>query len=157
MTLHPNLLDHQQAQWWDCAINSGNGLLPILYQADTCSNTDFLPSKLLGTILNKNWFKIKILSEKCTWICDLLQVVICTHASVGLILYKHNDNNYIYQDIWCTYIWCISTILIHLPLDSHHFAEIFSDAFLWTKTHILIKISLKFVPKCPTDNNPALF
>ena len=34
---------------------------------------------------------------------------------------------------------------------------IFSDAFSWMESCILIKISLKFVPKGPTDYNPALF
>ena len=33
---------------------------------------------------------------------------------------------------------------------------IYSDAFLWMKICVLIKISLKFVPKGPIDNNPAL-
>ena len=34
---------------------------------------------------------------------------------------------------------------------------IFSDAFSWMKSiYILIKISLKFVPNGPIDNNPAL-
>ena len=34
---------------------------------------------------------------------------------------------------------------------------LFSDAFFLNEQFcILIKISLKFVPKSPTDNNPAL-
>ena len=33
---------------------------------------------------------------------------------------------------------------------------IFSDAFSRIKFYILIKISLKFVPKGPIDNKPAL-
>ena len=35
--------------------------------------------------------------------------------------------------------------------------DIFSCIFVNQKSFILIKISLKFVPKCPIDNNPALF
>ena len=33
---------------------------------------------------------------------------------------------------------------------------VFSDAFFYEKFCILIKISLKFVPEGPIDNNPAL-
>ena len=41
--------------------------------------------------------------------------------------------------------------------DGHHFADdIFKSIFLNEKVCILIKISLKFVPKCPTHNNQAL-
>ena len=32
---------------------------------------------------------------------------------------------------------------------------VFSDAFSWMKGFIVIKISLKFVPKGPINNNPA--
>ena len=40
--------------------------------------------------------------------------------------------------------------------NDHHFADdIFKRIFLNDKVRILIKISLKFVPKGPTDNNPA--
>ena len=49
--------------------------------------------------------------------------------------------------------------LTHLSLDT--MAAIsqttFSDAFLWIKVCILIKISLKFVPKGPINNKTALF
>ena len=39
-----------------------------------------------------------------------------------------------------------------------HFADdIFRCIFMNEKSSILIKISLKFVPKGPIDNNPALF
>ena len=41
--------------------------------------------------------------------------------------------------------------------NGHHFADnIFRCIFLNGTFRILIKISLKFVPKCPTNNNPAL-
>ena len=33
---------------------------------------------------------------------------------------------------------------------------VFPDAFSWMKSFFLIKISLKFVPKDPINNNPAL-
>ena len=40
--------------------------------------------------------------------------------------------------------------------NGHHFADdIFSCIFVNEKNCILIKISLKFVPEGPTDNNPA--
>ena len=50
-------------------------------------------------------------------------------------------------------------MLTHLPLDK--MAAILSDdnfkcIFLNEKICILIEISLKFVPKGPIDNNPAL-
>ena len=32
---------------------------------------------------------------------------------------------------------------------------ILSDLFSWLKTSVFIKISLKFAPKGPIDNNPA--
>ena len=39
----------------------------------------------------------------------------------------------------------------------HHFADdIFRCIFVNEKLCVLIKISLKFVPKDPIDNNPAL-
>ena len=41
--------------------------------------------------------------------------------------------------------------------NGHHFADnIFRCIFMTEKFCILIKISLKFVPKGPIDNNPAL-
>ena len=41
--------------------------------------------------------------------------------------------------------------------DGRHFADgIFKCIFLNENVWILIKISLKFVPKHPNDNNPAL-
>ena len=52
-----------------------------------------------------------------------------------------------------------ATNVTHLSLDKMAAISqtIFSDAFLWMKiSHILIKISLKFVPKGPIDNNPAM-
>ena len=47
-----------------------------------------------------------------------------------------------------------TTLLIHLP---RHFADdVFGCIFVNGKFYILIKISLKFVPKGPIDNYPAL-
>ena len=41
--------------------------------------------------------------------------------------------------------------------NGHQFAhDIFGCIFMNEKFCILIEISLKFVPKCPIDNNPAL-
>ena len=34
--------------------------------------------------------------------------------------------------------------------------KVFSDAFLWMKFHIMVEISMKFVPNGPIDNNQAL-
>ena len=51
------------------------------------------------------------------------------------------------------------TELTHLSLDkmAAFLQTIFSDAFSWMKSFfILIKISLKFVPKDLTNNNKAL-
>ena len=50
-------------------------------------------------------------------------------------------------------------MLTHLPLKKNncHFAEnSFRHTFMHEKFCILIKISLKFVPKGPIGNNPAL-
>ena len=51
-------------------------------------------------------------------------------------------------------------MILHVPLDKMAAISqtIFSDAFSWMKSFVLklIKISLKFVPKGPIDNNPAL-
>ena len=48
--------------------------------------------------------------------------------------------------------------LTHLALDKMDATSqtIFSDAFSWMKSFLLIKILLKFVPKDSIDNNPAL-
>ena len=40
--------------------------------------------------------------------------------------------------------------------NGRHLPYIFERIFLDEKIRILIKISLKFVPKGPIDNNPAL-
>ena len=41
--------------------------------------------------------------------------------------------------------------------NGRHFTDdIFRDIFMNEKSYILIKISLKFVPKGPIDNNQAL-
>ena len=56
---------------------------------------------------------------------------------------------------WPWWIDCLT----HLPLDEngHHFAEdMFRCIFMNEKFSILIKISIKFVPKRPIDNNTAL-
>ena len=55
-----------------------------------------------------------------------------------------------------TYVW---VFLTHLPLDkmAAFLQMIFSDAFSWMENFcISFKISLKFVPKGPIDNNPAM-
>ena len=45
----------------------------------------------------------------------------------------------------------------HLPWQKGHFADdVFRCIFANEKFHILIKTSLRFVPKGPIDNNPAL-
>ena len=44
----------------------------------------------------------------------------------------------------------------HLPRDKMATKNIFKRNFLNEKVRILIKISLKFVPKGPINNNPAL-
>ena len=49
--------------------------------------------------------------------------------------------------------------LTHFPMDKncHHFADgIFQCIPVNEKFHILIKISLKYVPEGPIDNNPTL-
>ena len=49
--------------------------------------------------------------------------------------------------------------LTHLPpdkMDAILADDIFKCNFLNEKFCIMIKISLRFVPKCPIDNNPAL-
>ena len=56
--------------------------------------------------------------------------------------------------IWCSFwfYW-----LIPPGQNGRHFADdIFRLIFVNEKFCSLIKISLKFVPKCPIDNNPAL-
>ena len=57
----------------------------------------------------------------------------------------------------CTGITCNTTqsFLTHLPLDKMA-DNVFRCIFMNGKFCILIKISLKFVPKRPIDNNPAL-
>ena len=54
--------------------------------------------------------------------------------------------------------WQPGHLLTHHPgQDGHHFTEdIFKYIFMNEKFCILIKISLRFVPKSPIDNNPAL-
>ena len=49
-------------------------------------------------------------------------------------------------------------MLIYCPgQNSRHFADkIFKCIFVTEKFYISIKISLKFVPKDPIDNNPVL-
>ena len=63
---------------------------------------------------------------------------------------------------WCTYRrltqW-VFHILTHLPLDKMAAIladDIFGRSFVNGKFCILIKNSLKLVPKVPIDNNPAL-
>ena len=50
-------------------------------------------------------------------------------------------------------LWAV--LLTHLSLDKME--DIFKCIFVNEKFCILIQISLKFVPKGPIDNNPALF
>ena len=69
------------------------------------------------------------------------------------------------QVVWRTFPLCISNLhryricLTHLTLDKMvAFSQtIFSETFSWMKHFVfLVKTSLKFVPKGPIDNNPAL-
>ena len=56
-------------------------------------------------------------------------------------------------------LWLSINPLTHLSQDKMAtFSQtIFSDAFSWMESFVfLIKMSLKFVPKGPIDNNPAL-
>ena len=61
----------------------------------------------------------------------------------------------------CVLCWCwplLSFGLTYLPpgQNGHHFADdVFRSIFVNEKFCILVKISLKFVPKGPIDNNPA--
>ena len=67
-----------------------------------------------------------------------------------------NDWSWIHD--WSIYS-LVSNVLTHLPLDKMATISqtIFSDAFSWMKMFVFwCKISLKFVRKCPIDNNPAL-
>ena len=50
-------------------------------------------------------------------------------------------------------------LLIHLPLDKMAAISqtMFSDAFSWMKSFVVwLQFYLKFVPKGPNDNKPAL-
>ena len=57
------------------------------------------------------------------------------------------------------HLYQVNTLDVNSSLprqNGRHFADdIFRCSFVNEKFHILIKISLKFVPKCPIDNNPA--
>ena len=59
----------------------------------------------------------------------------------------------------CHLVRLVSGLLTHLPLDKMAAIladDIFKPIFFYEKVQIFIKISLKFVPKGPIDNNPAL-
>ena len=45
---------------------------------------------------------------------------------------------------------------LNLWQNNHHFTDIFEYIFLNENVAILIKISLKFVPRDPINNDPAL-
>ena len=63
-----------------------------------------------------------------------------------------------YYHVAVSLLW--DHLLAHLDRDKmdNIFQTTFSNALSWMKTYqsILIKISLKFVPKAPIDNIPAL-
>ena len=58
------------------------------------------------------------------------------------------------------YVWLSPILSINScppGQNSHHFTDdIFTCIFVKEKFWILIKISLKFIPKGPIDNNPVL-
>ena len=59
----------------------------------------------------------------------------------------------------CVRFDSLAVMLTHLPLDKMAAIladDIFKCIFVNEKYHILIKISLKFVPKGPIENNQAL-
>ena len=63
------------------------------------------------------------------------------------------------QQSWMPPLLLKPACLTHLSLDKMAtiWQKIFSEAFTWMKSFcILIKISLKFLPKGPIDNNTAL-
>ena len=67
---------------------------------------------------------------------------------------KSHEPTFMYLDLE---LWSHYDFLTHLPLDKMAaiLQTMFSYAHLWMKS-ILIKISLKFVPEGPVENNPAL-
>ena len=135
--------------------------------------------KLLSSIMS--WFAIKskwhMRLNQCIWLAmslyhkwaERLGLALGNHVS-PIMAVCHNEETMLcmsnkepecYTNLWSSfagirvYCLCVTKALTHLPL--HKMAAfsqtIFSDAFLWMKS-ILIKISLKFVPKGQIDNNP---
>ena len=76
-----------------------------------------------------------------TWICNYIHNASIPLLQVIIILTKPSE---------CSFF--VNT----LRQNGHHFADIFKCIFLNENALIQIKISLKFVPKGPINNIPAL-
>ena len=84
----------------------------------------------------------------------------CTKPSIYHMLFKtytHFPYVFIYNACFCYNLSICYINILRLRQNGHHFAEdTFKCIFLYENIRISIKISLKFVPKGPINNNPAL-
>ena len=148
---------HASVNW--ISIGSGNGLSPIRHQAITWTNAHLLSIGSFGTNFSEIRIKIQTFySWKCIWKHRLLNCGFLsrrrsakrdfvTNASGSLrgAIDDHND------------IVCYSFNTLRPRQNGRHFADdTFKRIFLNENVEISIQISLKFVPKGPINNNPAL-
>ena len=105
----------------------------------------------------QNWPQVKIITTSRG---QRFQPHSALHNSSLLIIYQVNPFVHS-QEITITHYNPPPLFVLALMRPKHKMATflqtIFSDAFSWMKSFVFfIKISLKFVPKGPIDNNPAL-
>ena len=112
-------------------------------------------------------FKLMLLNKSCCILIKISQKFV-PKDSVNAIISSDNGMATNKQQAiisvngpvsWHIYASLSLSVSTHLPFDEMAtiFHTIFRSIFVNEKFCILIKISLKFVPKGPIDNNPVLY
>ena len=146
-------------------IGSDNGLSPDRRQAIICTNAGLLLigplgrnfSEILIEILTFSFKKmrLKVSSAKRRPFCLDLNVL----RVLSIQQYRRTIASFKFPRYYLNCVWTQNTCFNSLKprQNRHHFADdIFKCIFLNENVWISIKISLKFVPKGPINNIPAL-
>ena len=120
---------------------------PVTAEHPTCVGFELQSIQKYKYVFLIRWYMI-------SWNPILSVIPVYSYSSCGK--FKSTRHISTYQSSWIAQF--VGDLLTHLP--RHKMAAIsqtiFLGAFSWIKICILIKISLKFVPKGPIGNRPAL-
>ena len=116
---------------------------------------------LLISVLNmaNQWWSVQTISRfhnaEELEVCLFIYIIILHWLKTVLLIYKEGKNPW--SMLWPTMTWVRVINIIRLKQNGHHFADkTYKLLSLIAHSCILIKISMKFVPKGPVDPKPSL-